>query len=70
MAARHPGVVYFDANEYLCPKDACSMTDASGQRRYFDPGHLSVYGSTELGRQILAHDGVPAALDFSSATTK
>jgi peptidoglycan/LPS O-acetylase OafA/YrhL len=66
MAARHPGVVYFEANGYLCPGELCSINAADGQQLYFDASHLSVEGSSELGRQIYAREGVPAALDLSA----
>ncbi len=67
IASRHPGTVYFEATEYLCPGHICSVNGPEGRRRYYDPGHLSVKGSAELGQLMLAHGGVPKALNFSSA---
>ena len=64
IAQRNPGAAYFDVARYLCPEGRCSALSPAQGFRYYDPGHLSVAGSMELGQLILQRDGVPAVLNF------
>jgi hypothetical protein len=59
IADRTPGVYYFDANGWLCPRGSCPMEDESGKLIYFDSSHLSLDASWRLGERI-ARSGVPA----------
>ena len=61
LADRMPGVYYFDANRYLCPDGTCPQQTDSGAPLFIDASHLAVSTSTELGRAILAAEGLPAA---------
>ena len=58
LAASVPGVTYMDALPVICPNGACSAY-LDGKPLYFDPGHLSMVGSQDVGRAIVAH---PAAI--------
>lgn len=62
LAARLPGVSYFDTNRYLCPQGLCSVYNPQGLPQYFDVSHLNVKASKNLGEIILAQDGVPKVL--------
>ena len=62
LAARLPGVSYFDTNRYLCPHGLCTVYSPQGLPQYFDFNHLNVKASEGLGKSILAQDGVPAVL--------
>ena len=66
FADHTPGVRYFEATSYLCPGGLCASHTASGEPVYFDETHLTQAASVELGREIIAHDGLPRAFDFSS----
>jgi len=59
IAAAVPNAAYFDANGLLCPQSNCRLNGSDGWPQYFDSSHLSVSGSTELGRKILASGGLP-----------
>ncbi len=58
-----PNVTYYDANTHLCPAGLCGLRNAQGLRMYADANHLSMQGSLQLGRSVLQHDGLPAALN-------
>lgn len=62
LAARLPGVSYFDTNRYLCPQGLCAVYNPQGLPQYVDRSHLNVNASENLGRSILAQDGVPKVL--------
>jgi peptidoglycan/LPS O-acetylase OafA/YrhL len=66
LAARMPGVEYFDTNAYLCPQGQCAVTDAQGVPNYFDGSHLNVRASRSLGEYIFALTGTPTFLKQSS----
>jgi hypothetical protein len=66
LAARLPGVEYFDTNYYLCPRGQCAVTNSLGVPNYFDSSHLNVKASENLGEKILSLTGVPAFLKQSS----
>jgi hypothetical protein len=61
LAIDVPGVSYFDGNTHLCPEGLCKLLTATGQPRFIDSSHLSVQGATELGRKVLATQGLPDA---------
>ncbi|MES2877202.1 MAG: acyltransferase family protein [Pseudomonadota bacterium] len=61
LAGRMPGVYYFDVNRYLCPGGTCPQQTASGEPRFIDASHLTVSASAELGRAVLAAEGIPSA---------
>ena len=67
FAERTPNVRYFDGNDYLCPNRMCRQKGASGLPRFFDSGHLSVSGATELAQMILQRDGIPGPFADSAA---
>jgi len=58
-AERTPNVTYFDITPYLCPAGRCSAFDAAGKSLYYDPSHLSLQASWEIGELILSKVGVP-----------
>jgi len=60
FAEASPNVRYFDATEYLCPNDRCSVLEPTGEPRYYNDTHLTAAASARLGAQILAREGVPA----------
>jgi peptidoglycan/LPS O-acetylase OafA/YrhL len=59
LALDTAGVSYFDGNNYLCPEDKCKLLTATHLPRFIDVSHLSVQGSTELGRKVLSAQGLP-----------
>jgi peptidoglycan/LPS O-acetylase OafA/YrhL len=59
FAARMPRVEFFDVTDYLCTAGACSPFDGD-RPLYYDPGHLSMPASWDLGKRIVRHEGVPA----------
>ena len=61
FAEASPNVRYFDATEYLCPNDRCSVLERTGEPRYYNDTHLTAAASARLGAQILAREGVPPA---------
>jgi hypothetical protein len=63
FADQTQNVRYFDATSFLCPGGRCSAYAADGKPLYYDPNHLNVKGSAELGLAIVAADGVPAAFE-------
>lgn len=54
-------VWYFDANDYLCPDNVCSVKDPDGMIRYYDRSHLTLEASRRLGTSIIQDTGVPDA---------
>jgi hypothetical protein len=58
FAARTAGVEWFDVNPYLCRDGACSPFDAD-RPLYYDRHHLSMPASWDLGKRIIATEGVP-----------
>ncbi len=63
LAASLPGVTMFDPSAYLCSGGHCASRAPDGTPRYYDSSHLSARGAADLGRDILAREGVPAALN-------
>ncbi|MEZ0470917.1 acyltransferase family protein [Luteimonas salinilitoris] len=59
LANRYSHVEYMDVSDIICPKGACSPYLASAPI-YFDAGHLSMTGSWDVGREIVA-GGIPLA---------
>ncbi|WP_158238358.1 MULTISPECIES: acyltransferase family protein [Luteimonas] len=58
-ARRSPGVEYMDVSDLLCPSRQQCSPYLDGQPIYYDPGHLSMTGSWEVGRAMLTHGMVP-----------
>ena len=52
LADRYPTVEYMDVVPVLCPGGRCSPY-LDGKPVYFDPGHLSMVGSTDIGRKMV-----------------
>jgi peptidoglycan/LPS O-acetylase OafA/YrhL len=52
-------VEYYDFNKYLCPNGSCSAYDENGKLMYYDPSHLSLSASWDIGNTIHKRDGVP-----------
>lgn len=61
IATAVPNVSYFDGNGHLCPEGRCGARTKDRAPRYIDGSHLTVRGATELGREVLSKEGVPAA---------
>ena len=57
LASRHPHVRYMDVSGIVCPNGACSPYLA-GAPIYYDPGHLSMAGSWDVGRALVSR-GIP-----------
>lgn len=66
IAEAIPNVAYFDANSSLCPNRVCRATTPEGLRLYFDATHLTVPGSSRLGRIVLETRGLPAEFSIQS----
>lgn len=56
LAARIPGVQFFDPTPQLCPEGRCKIYESSGLPLYFDAGHLTVKASRQLGQALLMQD--------------
>ncbi len=52
IATRTKNVLYFDANDVLCPEGECRLNGGDGQPKYYDARHLSVSGSRALGKAV------------------
>ncbi|MGE5386348.1 MAG: acyltransferase family protein [Betaproteobacteria bacterium] len=59
FAVSTPNVAYYDVSPYLCHDGLCSALDASGHPLYYDPSHLSLAASWEIGDAIVHQEGVP-----------
>lgn len=55
-----PGVVYFDANDLLCPDGKCPQRNDRGDLVFFDRTHLTMKASWTLGEAVVMH-GIPDA---------
>ncbi len=66
FALHSPQVEYYDANNYLCKNKNCTAYSKLGRALFYDPSHLSIPGSWELGREIIKNEGVP--YPFNSLT--
>jgi len=60
LAESMPGVTYMDALPVICPAGVCSAY-LDGKPLYFDPGHLSMVGSREVGRAMVSQPAAIAA---------
>jgi peptidoglycan/LPS O-acetylase OafA/YrhL len=54
FAGETTGVDYYDIVDYLCPGGLCTAYDEAGNALYYDPTHLSLPASWEIGRRIIA----------------
>jgi hypothetical protein len=70
FAADTPNVRFFDVTPYLCDGGLCSAFNDDGKPRYYDPSHLTLAASWELGKEIVRRDGVPAAFSGLAAPAK
>ncbi len=70
LAAAIPRVHFFDPNPYLCPQGVCELMLPGGVPRYLDSTHLTIAGSVDLGRTIIAATGVPTAFAAMAAPTQ
>lgn len=61
FAERNANVEYFDATAHLCPRDICSAMSPDGTPKYYDPHHLTLSASWQLGETIVKQSGVPRA---------
>jgi peptidoglycan/LPS O-acetylase OafA/YrhL len=62
FAEATPNVRYFDLLVTLCAENTCSAFDAAGDPLYYDPEHLSMQGSWEIGRRLVDDNEIPLAL--------
>lgn len=62
LAGSRTGVEVFDIHDMVCRGSACSP-HIDGKQVYFDPSHLSMEGSWDLGRRLAGSGiGIPVAL--------
>jgi hypothetical protein len=59
FATRMLWAEFFDVTDYLCSAGKCSPLEGD-RPLYFDPGHLSMPASWDLGKRIVRADDVPA----------
>jgi len=59
FAEQTANVQYFEVTSYLCPKGVCAAFSPDGKPLYYDPHHLTMAASWELGKKIVQSDGVP-----------
>jgi len=59
FATRNEDISYYDFNDYLCPNGSCSVRDKYGRVMYYDPEHLALEASWNIGDRIIKTDGVP-----------
>ncbi len=59
LAARVPGVNFFDLAGWLCKPDACRLTDDDGHYLYADASHLSAHGARLAGEFLLRRGALP-----------
>lgn len=64
FAKNTANVGYFDVAPYLCNDGLCSAFDPQGRPRYYDPDHLSMTASWELGKDIWQREGVPSPFNL------
>lgn len=57
-------VRYFEVTPYLCPQGLCSAFDSRGRPLYYDPSHLSMTASWQLGNAIWEQSGLPPAFNL------
>ncbi|MCK5775411.1 MAG: acyltransferase [Bacteroidales bacterium] len=55
MANNYTNVKYFDIQHQLCTDDGCSPY-LDGNPVYYNSGHLSMHGSTQIGKKMLETD--------------
>ena len=58
VASRYPHVHYMDVSQVICPKGVCSPYLAN-EPSYYDPGHLSMAGSWDIGWELVARGALP-----------
>lgn len=68
IAQRHSHVEYMDVSDVICPDGECSPYLGEGPI-YFDPGHLSMAGSWDVGRALVA-SGIPLEETFKAMAGK
>ena len=61
FAEQTTNVRYFEITGYLCPDNRCRAFSADGRPRYYDRSHFTAVESVELGKEIIAREGIPAA---------
>ena len=62
VASRHSNVSYIDISDVVCPDGKCSPYLNSAPI-YYDPGHLSMAGSWDVGQELVGR-GIPLKETF------
>lgn len=62
LSDTYPHVDYMDVSDVICPDGKCSPY-LGGAPIYYDPGHLSMTGSWDVGRKMVS-TGIPLRKEF------